>query len=46
VRDAIRAEIPPMNTDRFLAPDIERVADLVRGGDLVAAAEAVAGRLA
>ncbi len=45
VRDAIRSRIPPMLTDRFLAPDIDAVRDLSRAGALAGAAESVVGEL-
>ena len=36
---AIRAQIPALGADRYLAPDIERAAKMVGDGDLSAAAE-------
>ncbi|HXF74400.1 MAG TPA: histidine ammonia-lyase [Actinomycetota bacterium] len=45
VRDAIRARVPFLEEDRELGPDLEAAVDLVRSGDLVAAAEGVTGRL-
>ncbi len=44
VRDAIRARVPFLEEDRELGPDLEAAVDLVRSGDLVAAAEGVTGR--
>ncbi len=46
VREAIRASVPPMPKDRFLSPDIEAVARLVREGALVEAATNAVGGLA
>ena len=43
---AVRSRVPGPGTDRYLAPEIEAVIDLVRGGDLLRAAEAVVGKLA
>lgn len=39
---AIRAEIAPLEDDRYMAPDLAAAADLVLSGRLVAAAEAAA----
>lgn len=36
--DVLRAEIPPLAEDRFLAPDLERAAEMIRDRRLVAAA--------
>ena len=44
-RDAIREAVPFLEEDRELGPDIEAVAELVRGGALVAAVEATLGPL-
>jgi histidine ammonia-lyase len=41
VRAAIRAEVPALEDDRYLHPDIRRAADLVRSGALIGAAGAV-----
>ena len=41
-RACIRAQVPPMPVDRHLAPDIEKSAAIIRGGDLVAAIGAAA----
>jgi histidine ammonia-lyase len=41
----VRAAVPHWDGDRWLAPDIERVAALVRSGELVGAVEAEIGRL-
>ena len=35
---ALRAEVAPVREDRFLAPDLEKAAELVRMGELVRAA--------
>ena len=45
VRDAIRAHVPGPGTDRYLAPEIEAVVDLVRDGIMVEAAESAVGPL-
>jgi histidine ammonia-lyase len=45
VVDRIRREVAGPGTDRFLAPEIEAVVQLVASGDLVAAAESVTGPL-
>jgi histidine ammonia-lyase len=45
VWERLRAAIPAPGPDRFLAPDLEAAVALVRSGALVAAAEAVIGRL-
>ncbi len=42
---AVRAAVAHWDRDRWLAPDIERAATLVRAGDLVRAVEAAVGRL-
>ena len=41
----IREEIPPLEEDRFLAPDLRRAEELVAAGTLVKAAEETASRL-
>ena len=41
----IREEIPPLEEDRFLAPDLRRAEELVAAGTLVKAAEETANRL-
>ena len=38
VRARLRERVPPLDHDRYLAPDIAAAADLVRRGALVAAA--------
>ena len=43
---AVRSRVSGPGTDRYVAPEIEAVVDLSRGGDLLRAAEAVAGKLA
>ena len=45
VHEAVRALSPRLRDDRSLHEDIERVADAVRDGSLVAAAEAAVGEL-
>ncbi len=45
VVDLVRAVVPPLEDDRPLSGEIETVAELVRNGELVAAAERVAGPL-
>jgi histidine ammonia-lyase len=45
VLERLRREVPALEEDRFLAPDMAAVEALVTGGDLVAAAERVTGRL-
>ena len=45
VRDAIRARVPQMLADRFLAPDIEAVRDLARSAALAGAAASAVGEL-
>lgn len=41
----VRAEVPGLGPDRYLAPEIDRVTDLLRSGKIVSWAEAVAGPL-
>ena len=45
-RTTVRSLSPTVMEDRTLAPDIERVAEAIRTGELVAAVEAEAGALA
>jgi histidine ammonia-lyase len=45
VWERLRAAIPAPGPDRFLAPDLEAAVTLVQSGALLAAAEAVIGRL-
>jgi histidine ammonia-lyase len=45
VHAAVRAAIPNYDTDRVMGPEIETASELVRGGDLVRAAESMAGGL-
>ena len=45
VRDRIRQVVAGLGPDRFLAPEIEAVVDLVRAGALIEAAETVTGPL-
>jgi len=39
VRKTVRAGVPTLDEDRYLAPDIAAAADMIRGGKLAAAAE-------
>ena len=39
----IRRVVPPLRTDRFLAPDIGSIERLISSGEFVAAVEAVRG---
>jgi histidine ammonia-lyase len=39
VRELLRARVPRLDHDRYLAPDIATAADLVRSGALLAATE-------
>jgi len=41
----IRREVPSMEEDRFLAPDLNTAKEMVRAGELVRSAEAVIGAL-
>ncbi|HEY3002089.1 MAG TPA: aromatic amino acid lyase, partial [Kribbellaceae bacterium] len=45
VRRALREHVPGPGTDRFLAPEIEHVVQLVADGTVLAAAESVTGPL-
>jgi histidine ammonia-lyase len=45
VRDALRSRVPGPGPDRYLAPEIDEVVDLVRTGTLITAAESAAGPL-
>jgi histidine ammonia-lyase len=45
VRDLVRERVPGPGTDRYLAPEIDAVMELVRSDALVAAAESAAGTL-
>ncbi len=45
VHGQVRRAVAAYDRDRILAPDIEAVAEMVRSGELVAAAEAVCGNL-
>jgi histidine ammonia-lyase len=38
VRTRLRSDVPHLDDDRYLAPDIARAADLVRSGEIIAAA--------
>jgi histidine ammonia-lyase len=44
-RDAVRERVAHLEADRELGPDLDAVAELVRGGGLLAAAEAAVGSL-
>jgi histidine ammonia-lyase len=44
--DFVRSVSPTVMEDRTLAPDIERIAEAIRSGELVAAVEAEVGELA
>jgi histidine ammonia-lyase len=46
VMERLRRDVPRLEHDRYLAPDMAAVERLVAGGDLVAAAESVVGGLA
>ncbi len=46
VRARIRQDIPPLEEDRPMADEVERILAWMRSGELVAAAEGAAGRLA
>ncbi len=43
--ECLREQVPPLQGDRFLEPELATVTELVRGGVLAAAAEAAAGPL-
>jgi histidine ammonia-lyase len=45
-RARIRREIPPLGDDRVMAPEVTRILEWMRAGDLVATAEEAAGKLA
>jgi histidine ammonia-lyase len=45
VRDRLRMEIPRMDSDRFLAPDLATAESLVATGELISAVEPVVGAL-
>jgi histidine ammonia-lyase len=42
---AVRGRVAPLTEDRYLAPEIEALAELIRSGELVAAVEAAVGEL-
>jgi histidine ammonia-lyase len=46
VMERLRRDVPRLEEDRYLAPDMAAVERLVAGGELVAAAESVVGTLA
>ena len=39
VLEVVRTEVPPLQNDRFLAPDLEKAAILIRNGKLIKAAD-------
>jgi histidine ammonia-lyase len=41
----LRTRVPPLERDRMQAPDIEAAAEMVRSGELAAAAAAICGTL-
>jgi histidine ammonia-lyase len=45
VHDKVREQVPALDDDRYLAPDVAALEGLVAGGTLVAAAEEVVGPL-
>ena len=45
VRALVRTRVPGIGPDRYLSPEIEAAFEMVAGGDVVAAAESVAGEL-
>jgi histidine ammonia-lyase len=45
VHRKVREQVSAYNADRHLSPEIERIADLVRDGDLLHEAEAIVGAL-
>ncbi len=45
VHRLVRERVPAFDRDRYLAPDIETVAELVREGTIVEAADSVCGKL-
>jgi len=45
VRDAVRGDVPGPGPDRYLAPEIDAVVQLVKSGAVVAAAKSVVGEL-
>ena len=45
VYDLVRSQVPFMENDRYIAPDIKKVSQLVADGSVVAVAEAAAGEL-
>jgi len=42
---AIRRHVPPLEEDRFLAPDIEKITQAVRSGEILGKVEKVTGKL-
>jgi histidine ammonia-lyase len=42
----VREEIPHLDRDRYLRPELDKVRDLLRSGELVAVAERAVGALA
>jgi histidine ammonia-lyase len=45
VHDAVRAVVPGPGPDRYLAPEIEHVVQLVAAGEIVTAAASAVGQL-
>jgi histidine ammonia-lyase len=39
VLEVVRAEVPPLQNDRFLAPDLEKATILIRNGKLIKVAD-------
>jgi len=44
--DCLRRSIPPLKKDRYMAPELDRVHDLIRSGVVLSASEKAVGRLA
>ncbi len=45
VYEAVREAVPHLSTDRYLKPEVSKVREMIRNGELVRAAEAASGRL-
>ena len=43
--ECMRAEIPALQEDRYMGPELDQAHELVRSGALLAAAEGAAGKL-
>ena len=39
VLEVVRTEVPPLQNDRFIAPDLEKATILIRNGKLIKAAD-------